>query len=211
MLFILLFSGGCAGESSLNEASGDNDVSRIAIPDDIREMIAQNELQEEDSDSPPELKLIEDAPEEEAEPENEAAGTAAEDIQEEPPADKASVDEDGTYDSREEVSLYIHTYGRLPSNYITRREAQELGWAGGSVENVAPGKCIGGSRFGNYEGRLPDKKGRTYYECDIDTLGASGRGAKRIVYSNDGLIYYTDDHYETFELLYDQADNRQQD
>ncbi|MBQ8970721.1 MAG: ribonuclease, partial [Lachnospiraceae bacterium] len=62
---------------------------------------------------------------------------------------------------------------------------------------------IGGSYFGNYEKQLPEKNGRKYYECDIDTLGASKRGAKRINYSNDGLIYYTEDHYETFELLYD--------
>ena len=58
------------------------------------------------------------------------------------------------------------------------------------------------SRFGNYEGLLPEADGRTYTECDIDTLGADSRGAKRIVFSNDGLIYYTEDHYETFELLY---------
>ena len=73
---------------------------------------------------------------------------------------------------------------------------------GGSLEPYAPGKCIGGSRFGNYEGLLPEADGRTYTECDIDTLGADSRGAKRIVFSNDGLIYYTEDHYETFELLY---------
>ena len=62
--------------------------------------------------------------------------------------------------------------------------------------------CIGGDRFGNYEGLLPEKDGRTYYECDIDTLGAETRGVKRIVYSSDGFIYYTEDHYESFELLY---------
>ena len=99
-------------------------------------------------------------------------------------------------------ALYIHTYGRLPDNFITKKEAQALGWPGGSLEPYAPGKCIGGSRFGNYEGLLPEKEGRTYTECDIDTLGAESRGAKRIVFSNDGLIYYTGDHYESFELLY---------
>jgi guanyl-specific ribonuclease Sa len=62
--------------------------------------------------------------------------------------------------------------------------------------------CIGGNTFGNREGLLPSKKGRTYTECDIDTLGAKARGIKRIVFSNDGLIYYTDDHYESFTLLY---------
>ena len=114
----------------------------------------------------------------------------------------AALDEDGTYTGKEDVAAYIHTYGHLPNNFITKKEAEKLGWSGGSLEPYAPGKCIGGSRFGNYEGILPEKKGRTYTECDIDTLGASKRGAKRIVFSNDGLIYYTGDHYETFELLY---------
>ncbi|MCR4655093.1 MAG: ribonuclease [Lachnospiraceae bacterium] len=115
------------------------------------------------------------------------------------------IDEKGSYDSKDEVALYIHLYGKLPSNYITKKEAQALGWSGGSLEKFAPGKCIGGSRFGNYEGKLPEKKGRQYYECDIDTLGAGQRGAKRLVYSNDGLIYYTGDHYKKFELLYDSS------
>ncbi len=117
-------------------------------------------------------------------------------------SDTAALDEDGTYTGKEDVAAYIHTYGHLPNNFITKKEAEKLGWSGGSLEPYAPGKCIGGSRFGNYEGILPEKKGRTYTECDIDTLGASKRGAKRIVFSNDGLIYYTGDHYETFELLY---------
>ena len=116
--------------------------------------------------------------------------------------DTAALDEDGTYTSKEDVAAYIHTYGHLPNNFITKKEAEKLGWSGGSLEPYAPGKCIGGSRFGNYEGILPEKDGRKYTECDIDTLGASKRGAKRIVFSNDGLIYYTGDHYETFELLY---------
>lgn len=110
--------------------------------------------------------------------------------------------EDGTYTSKEDVALYIHLYGCLPSNFITKKEAEALGWKGGSLEPYAPGMCIGGSRFGNYEGLLPEKEGRKYTECDIDTLGADKRGAKRIVFSNDGLIYYTEDHYESFEFLY---------
>lgn len=132
------------------------------------------------------------------------------DLQREPASDGASEDsaeedilaEDGSYTSRDEVALYIYQYGRLPSNFITKKEAEKLGWEGGSLEPYAPGKCIGGSRFGNYEGLLPEAEGRVYTECDIDTLGASKRGAKRIVFSNDGLIYYTEDHYESFELLY---------
>ncbi len=113
-----------------------------------------------------------------------------------------SLPEDGTYSSRDDVALYIHTYGHLPGNFITKKEARELGWSGGSVEEYAPGKCIGGDHFGNFEGLLPEKSGRSYTECDIDTLGSSGRGAKRIIFSNDGLIYYTDDHYASFTLLY---------
>lgn len=118
------------------------------------------------------------------------------------PSTDAIIDEDGIYDSAEDVALYLHTYGKLPSNYITKKEAGKLGWEGGSVEQVAPGKCIGGDWYGNYEGLLPAKEGREYHECDIDTLGKKKRGAKRIIYSNDGLIYYTDDHYESFTLLY---------
>jgi ribonuclease T1 len=118
------------------------------------------------------------------------------------PDETAQIDEDGSYTTKDDVALYIHTYGHLPDNFITKKDAQALGWPGGSLEPYAPGKCIGGSRFGNYEGLLPEADGRTYTECDIDTLGADSRGAKRIVFSNDGLIYYTEDHYETFELLY---------
>ena len=113
-----------------------------------------------------------------------------------------AIDKNGSYTSKDDVALYIHTYGELPKNFISKKQAERLGWDGGSLEPYAPGKSIGGSYFGNYEGKLPKKKGRTYHECDIDTKGKRSRGPKRIVYSNDGLIYYTPDHYETFELLY---------
>lgn len=114
----------------------------------------------------------------------------------------ATIDENGVYTAKDDVALYIHTYGKLPKNFITKKEANALGWQGGDLRPFKPNACIGGDRFGNYEGRLPAQKGRTYYECDIDTLGRASRGAKRIVFSNDGLIYYTADHYEHFELLY---------
>ena len=113
-----------------------------------------------------------------------------------------TIDKNGSYTSKDDVALYIHTYGELPKNFISKKQAERLGWDGGSLEPYAPGKSIGGSYFGNYEGKLPKKKGRTYYECDIDTKGKRSRGPKRIVYSTDGLIYYTPNHYETFELLY---------
>ena len=122
-------------------------------------------------------------------------------------AEEPFLPEDGAYTTKEDVALYLHLYGRLPDNFITKQEAQNLGWSGGALEPYAPGQglCIGGNRFGNYEGFLPEAEGRTYTECDIDTLGAKSRGAKRIVFSNDGLIYYTEDHYESFELLYGDA------
>lgn len=113
-----------------------------------------------------------------------------------------TLSEDGTYTSKEDVALYIHLYGKLSENFITKKEAKALGWEGGSLEPYAPGKSIGGDRFGNYEGILPEEDGVTYKECDIDTMGADQRGAKRIVFSNEGAVYYTEDHYKSFELLY---------
>ena len=100
------------------------------------------------------------------------------------------------------MSLYLYSYGYLPENFITKSEARDLGWEGGSVERYAPGYAIGGDVFGNREGLLPEAEDRTYYECDIDTNGQDSRGAKRLVFTDDGLIYYTEDHYENFELLY---------
>lgn len=121
-----------------------------------------------------------------------------------PSTDEFTLDIDGTYTTAEDVSLYIYLYDELPDNFITKSEARELGWNGGGLEDYAPGMCIGGDRFGNYEGLLPKEQGRAYTECDINTLGKDSRGAERIVFSNDGLIFYTDDHYESFVLLYDE-------
>lgn len=113
------------------------------------------------------------------------------------------IDKDGEYTSKEEVALYIHIYGKLPKNYITKKKAQQSGWNPkvGNLSKALPGMSIGGSAFGNYEGKLPVEEGRKYYECDID-YQEGFRNSKRIVYSNDGLIFYTEDHYESFEQLY---------
>ena len=110
--------------------------------------------------------------------------------------------EAGEYSDKEHVAAYLRAFGKLPSNYITKKEAQALGWVSslGNLWDVAPGKSIGGDRFGNYEGQLPTAKGRKYTECDIDFDGKR-RNAKRIVFSNDGLIFYTEDHYTTFEEI----------
>ena len=129
------------------------------------------------------------------------SASAAESRAEEVSSAAQSIDENGEYTSKDDVALYIHTYGKLPKNFITKSQAQSLGWESGPLWEFAPGKSIGGDTFGNREGLLPKASGRKWYECDIDYDGGS-RGAKRIVFSNDGLIYYTDDHYESFTRLY---------
>ena len=128
------------------------------------------------------------------------SGSPTEEAKEE--STEPPIDEDGSYYSKDDVSLYLYTYGYLPRNFIRKDEARGYGWSGGSVEVYVPGAAIGGDRFYNREGLLPEADGRKYYECDIDTDGRNSRGAKRIVFSNDGLIYYTDDHYASFVLLY---------
>lgn len=183
-----------------NTLSREQQSSAIDTVSDIVEIISGSE---ETAESNSDLPAAQPQPEAEAEVDPEP--TDKPEAKDEPaaqPEEKLTVREDGEYDSKEEVALYIHLYGHLPSNYITKKEAEAAGWPGGSLEKYCPGKCIGGSHFGNYEGLLPGAKGRKWTECDIDTLGARARGAKRIIFSNDGLIYYTEDHYESFELLY---------
>ena len=137
-------------------------------------------------------------------PETTAPVTTAPETTKAPETEPPKIDENGVFTSKDDVALYIHTYGKLPKNFITKSQAQKAGWEGGGLDSIKSlyGKCIGGDTFGNREKLLPTKSGRKYYECDIDTLHAKARGVKRIVFSNDGLIYYTDDHYETFTKLY---------
>lgn len=107
-----------------------------------------------------------------------------------PTGGSAAIDEDGIYDSKEDVALYIHVYGKLPKNYVTKSQYNKNDRY----------QCVGGDRFYNKEGRLPS--GETYYECDIDTYGITSRGAKRLVWTKSGIVYYTGDHYESFTQLY---------
>lgn len=109
------------------------------------------------------------------------------------------VEEDGWYSTIEEVAVYLTLYEKLPGNFISKYDAENLGWDNrkGNLDKVAPGCSIGGNRFGNYEGLLPEAKGRKYTECDINYDGGY-RNGERIVFSNDGLIFYTSDHYQTF-------------
>lgn len=114
-----------------------------------------------------------------------------------------SVSKDGAYTDKDHVALYLHLYQTLPANYISKTKAKKAGWDAekGNLWDVCPGKSIGGGTFYNDDGLLPEKSGRTWKECDIDYAGGY-RGAKRICYSNDGLIFYTDDHYQSFTQLY---------
>lgn len=116
-------------------------------------------------------------------------------------ASDITVTEDGWYSTPEEVALYIHTYGDLPDNFITKKEAEQLGWDSkkGNLWDVAEGMSIGGDHFGNYEGLLPEED--SYTECDVNYNGGY-RGSERIIFSDDGDIYYTSDHYKSFEQLY---------
>ena len=111
--------------------------------------------------------------------------------------------EGGEYSKPEEIAEYIHTYNKLPQNYITKKEAMGFGWESnkGNLWDVADKMSIGGDSFGNREGRLPKANGRKWYECDVNYNGGY-RGSERILYSNDGLIYYSENHYETFTQLY---------
>ena len=120
----------------------------------------------------------------------------------EPTADSSLPIKGEYYYDLTNVVLYIDLYGELPPNFITKAEARKLGWSGGSVENYIEGGAIGGDFFGNYEGLLPKADGRSYHECDIDTDVSNGRGSKRVVFSNDGLYFYTSDHYESFSQVY---------
>jgi len=101
--------------------------------------------------------------------------------------------------SFEDVAAYIRDNGKLPANFIKKKDAEDLGWIAskGNLHEVAPNMSIGGDKFGNREGLLPKADGRIWYEADINYTGGR-RNADRIVFSNDGLIYMTTDHYKSF-------------
>lgn len=103
----------------------------------------------------------------------------------------------------QDIADYIFAHGTLPDNFLTKSEARQLGWDSSQnyVSDVAPGYSIGGDRFGNYEGLLPDASGRKWYEADANYT-AGPRGAERVLYSSDGLVYYTNDHYQTFTEMH---------
>ena len=194
MVASLLMLAGCG--SGNKAGSGDSGSTSYSEAYEEAPSYLDDQNEEEPSYAD-ELTYDEEAPpetEEESGEKTDAAETTEEG------SESASIDEDGWYYSKDEVALYIHTYGRLPDNFITKNEAKSLGWSGGSVEKVRKGAAIGGDRFGNYEGHLPKGK---YKECDIDTKGRKDRGSRRIVFDEKGNLYYTGDHYKSFEQLDD--------
>jgi len=199
LLATMLVLTGLAGCSSKDvETALDVAIEVIEVMESLEKADAETEAEKEDIAT---LPISESQTVAQTEPQSQST---VEDTETEEEA--AAIDEDGHYTSKEEVALYLHTYGKLPSNFISKKEAEDLGWKkkdgeAGQLHVVAPGMSIGGSSFGNREGLLPTKKGRKYYECDINYVKGN-RGAERIVYSNDGLIFYTGDHYESFEQLY---------
>ncbi|MBR2760896.1 MAG: ribonuclease [Solobacterium sp.] len=124
-----------------------------------------------------------------------AAGTP------EPSASPEVIPEETRCDDKACVALYVHTWKHLPSNYMTKKKARKIGWQSGPLWKIKEGMALGGDVHGDYQDALPD--GYDWYECDINTIGKKKRGMERLVYSRNGeLVYYTEDHYETFELLY---------
>ncbi len=107
-----------------------------------------------------------------------------------------------SYSTAPEVALYIYAFDQLPINYRTKSEAESLGWvpSEGNLREVCDECLIGGDRFMNFEGLLPEIH-EPYYEADVN-YEEGYRGAERLVFTNDPIVYYTDDHYDSFELWY---------
>ncbi len=167
---------------------------------DLLTAVVENLPEETEAPAQPEAPAQSEAPAETPPP----AKTAAPAQTPEETAPASSVIYGETYTDPYDVADYLHAYGELPPNFITKNEAKELGWdsAKGNLWDVAPGMSIGGDRFGNREGLLPKADGRTWYECDVNYEGGY-RGADRVLYSSDGLIYCTFDHYESFTAIYE--------
>ena len=98
------------------------------------------------------------------------------------------------------VVKYLKEHGELPEYYITKSEAKSLGWvpSKGNLCEVAPGRAIGGDIWTNRQKSLPTKSGRKYFEADLN-YNCGNRNADRVVFSNDGLVFVTHDHYRNFE------------
>ena len=178
LTLLLSLLSGCMSDDlqALADAVGDT----AAMMEQLSGDPAETALEEVSSDVPT------------ASPEDAAQGTP------EAPSEDGTPVEGEAYFATEEVALYLHLYRQLPPNFMTKDEARDLGWSGGDLWSYAPDRAIGGDRFGNREGLLPEG---SWHECDVNYAGGS-RGAERLVWNDDGDIYYTGDHYESFTQLY---------
>ncbi len=211
LLSVSLVLGGCGSGDGAVQSIGEEILDSIAadmgesvlesVEEEIGGEIVDSFVEDIPGTAGPEAGLETTDAAKDDQPAESAAESGTEESAEK---EELSVEFGEEYSDRDHVALYIHLYGELPPNYITKNEARNLGWDSGkgNLWEIAPGKSIGGDRFGNREGLLPKKEGRSYYECDINYDGGY-RGGERIVFSGDGLVYYSEDHYENFELLYD--------
>ena len=203
LVLLMLFMTACGSSQDITAGTTqESEASAQIYESEVQEVAS--ELQANDSETSGEE--VEEA-KTETQNEPDAQGEAESEIQEQT-SDVEGFQEETTTDNLPtygnnyydvvNVVLYLEEYNELPPNYITKSEAQALGWEGGSVEKYKEGAAIGGDTFGNREGLLPAADGRKYTECDIDTYGYSSRGSRRLVFSNDGLYFYTSNHYESF-------------
>ena len=203
LVLLMLFVTACGSSQGITAGTTqESEASAQIYESEVQEV--ESELQANDSEISGE-EVEEDKTETqnepdaqgEAEPEIQEETSDTEDFQKDTANDNIPTYGNNYYDVAN-VVLYLEVYNELPPNYITKSEAQALGWEGGSVEKYKEGAAIGGDTFGNREGLLPAADGRKYTECDIDTHGYSSRGSRRLVFSNDGLYFYTSNHYESF-------------
>lgn len=203
LVLLMMFMTACGSSQGITAGTTqESEASAQIYESEVQEV--ESELQANDSEIPGE-EVEEDKTETqnepdaqgEAEPEIQEETSDTEDFQKDAANDNIPTYGNNYYDVAN-VVLYLEVYNELPPNYITKSEAQALGWEGGSVEKYKEGAAIGGDTFGNREGLLPAADGRKYTECDIDTHGYSSRGSRRLVFSNDGLYFYTSNHYESF-------------
>ena len=203
LALVLGLFAGCGGAAGLpgNGAEQQNLLpveEETTPPAEEAEPAGEEQPAEEAQEPPEEYAGQDDELELDDEPLQEPEDEPAEPPAEEP--EEPAVTEDGSYTAPEDVALYIHLFGHLPDNFITKNEARDLGWVSseGNLWDVAPGMSIGGDRFGNYEGLLPEG---SYRECDVNYAGGF-RGGERLIYGSDGSVWYTNDHYESFTQLY---------
>lgn len=192
MVMLAFAAAGCGKESEEEIFSED------LVPLDEEELQALEEgAQGDDQFEVMDEDMLVDDPEVELGEDSEDEKNENEDSQ------KTKLEKDGTYTDKDDVIRYIHEYGHLPSNYITKKEARDLGWSDGAdnLSEVAPGKNIGGDEYGNSDKMLPEEEGRVFYECDVN-VEPGERGEEKVIYTNDGQIFYTGDNMETFEQVY---------